>query len=182
MQASTLPVELISFTGNFIESKSVIQLNWSTASELNNQNFEVERMDENNQFIKIGEVDGSGNSSSLRKYTFDDKEYVNGDNYYRLKQNDYDGNYQYSDIILIRAAKEETTSNTIKVWMNQQTLTITAALPVSATVYNLNGQIAMLLNSNETQYNTDLSSLPNGVYVVYTTDVNGNKQTFKIVK
>lgn len=66
MQASTLPVELISFTGNFIESKSVIQLNWATASELNNQNFEVERMDENNQFIKIGEVQGSGNSASLK--------------------------------------------------------------------------------------------------------------------
>jgi hypothetical protein len=90
---------------------------------LNNQNFEVERMDENNQFIKIGEVQGSGNSASLKKYTFDDKEYVNGDNYYRLKQNDYDGNYQYSDIILIRAAKEVTSANTIKAWMSQQTLT-----------------------------------------------------------
>ena len=182
LPVSTLPVQLTSLAGNFIEPKKVIQLDWSTASEMNCKNFEIERMDENNQFIKIGEVQGSGNSASLKKYTFDDKEYVNGDNYYRLKQNDYDGNYQYSDIILIRAAKEVTSANTIKAWMSQQTLNITAALPVNASVYTLNGQLAMFLNNNETQYNTDMSGLPNGVYVVYATDNNGNKQTFKIVK
>ncbi|MBK6273447.1 MAG: T9SS type A sorting domain-containing protein [Saprospirales bacterium] len=149
---------------------------------MNCKNFEIERMDENNQFVKIGEVNGSGNSSSIKKYTFDDREYINGDNYYRLKQNDFNGNYQYSDIVLIKATKEETTTNTIKAWINQQTLSITATLPINASVYNLNGQLAMSLNNNETQYSTDLSSLPNGVYVVYTTDINGNKETFKIIK
>ena len=139
-------------------------------------------MDENNQFVKIGEVNGSGNSSSIKKYTFEDREYINGDNYYRLKQNDFNGNYQYSDIVLIKATKEETTTNTMKAWINQQTLTITATLPVNASVYNLNGQLAMLLNNNETQYNTDMSGLPNGVYVVYATDNNGNKETFKVIK
>jgi hypothetical protein len=181
MPMSTLPVELTSFTGNFIESKNVIQLDWTTASEIHCKNFEVERMDENNQFIKIGEVDGCGNSSSLKKYTFDDRDYVNGNNYYRLKQNDDDGKYQYSDIILIKADKELITNN-IKAWISQQTLTITATLPINASVYNLNGQLAMSLNNNETQYSTDLSSLPNGVYVVYTTDINGNKETIKIIK
>jgi hypothetical protein len=182
LPVSTLPVQLTSLAGNFIEPKKVILLDWSTASEMNCKNFEIERMDENNQFVKIGEVNGSGNSSSIKKYTFDDREYVNGDNYYRLKQNDFNGNYQYSDIVLIKATKEETTTNTIKAWINQQTLSITATLPINASVYNLNGQLAMSLNNNETQYSTDLSSLPNGVYVVYTTDINGNKETIKIIK
>jgi hypothetical protein len=181
MPMSTLPVELTSFTGNFIESKNVIQLDWTTASEIHCKNFEVERMDENNQFIKIGEVDGCGNSSSLKKYTFDDRDYVNGNNYYRLKQNDDDGKYQYSDIILIKADKELITNN-IKAWISQQTLTITATLPINASICNLNGQLAMSLNNNETQYSTDISALPNGVYVVYTTDINGNKETIKIIK
>lgn len=182
MPMSTLPVELTSFTGNFIPSKEVIQLDWSTASEMNCKNFDVERMDENNQFVKIGEVSGSGNSTSLRNYTFNDKEYNDGENYYRLKQNDVDGKYQYSDIILIRATKETITDNNIKAWINQQTLTITATSPINAQVYYLNGQLAMLLNNNDTQYSTDISDLPNGVYVVQTTDINGNKKAFKVIK
>jgi hypothetical protein len=182
MPLNTLPVELVSFTGHFEESKDAVLLDWITASENNCYNFEIEKLDDNGNFFKIGEVKGSGNSSVLKQYTFDDNKYKKGDNTYRLKQNDYDGNYEYSKVILIKVDKENVSKNSIKTWVNQQTLTITATLPVNASIYNLKGQSAIASNNFNTQHNIDVSTLPSGVYIVNTIDENGNKALFKIIR
>jgi Secretion system C-terminal sorting domain len=92
-----LPVELLSFSG-MVENTTVI-LKWKTATEVSNYGFEVERCNDKN-WMKIGFVEGHGNSNSPREYFFTDKSIVGGNKFkYRLKQVDTDGQFEYSDII-----------------------------------------------------------------------------------
>ena len=182
MPLSTLPVELTSFTGKFIEEKNANELKWTTASEINNKNFEIERMDINNQFINIGEVAGNGNSNTINNYVFEDIDFNDGDNYYRLKQNDYDGKVNYSNIIFIKSKKIVQNNNNIKAWLSQQTLNISSQQPINAEIYSINGKVEMILNNANTTYNVDITQLSKGIYIVHTTDLFGNKKVFKIIK
>lgn len=93
-----LPIELLTFNGK-LESNSV-KLSWTTASEINNSYFEIEKSIDDNLFTHLVTINGAGNSNSLKSYsTYDDK--PNKINYYRLKQVDFDGNYTYSNIIAV---------------------------------------------------------------------------------
>ncbi len=78
-------------------------LNWSTLTEINNELFEIERsFDPSKGFKKIGEVDGNGTSSTLIDYEFEDRDIsLSGTYYYRLKQIDFNGDYEYSEVIAI---------------------------------------------------------------------------------
>ncbi|KAA9325395.1 T9SS type A sorting domain-containing protein [Adhaeribacter soli] len=94
-----LPVELMSFKGQ--QTNEGIALKWSTASEINNDRFEVERSADGRHFETIGTVRGSGNSNSRIDYTFLDKQPAKGINYYRLNQIDYDGTNAHSKVIRV---------------------------------------------------------------------------------
>jgi hypothetical protein len=94
---TVIPVELISFTATS-NGKEVI-LSWSTATELNNQLFEVQRSFEGSEFATIGFVYGKGTTTERQDYIYKDKISTDGKYFYRLKQIDYLGNYEYSDII-----------------------------------------------------------------------------------
>jgi len=89
-----LPVELISFTSS-ISGKNVT-LNWSTSSELNNSHFEVERLSNNaSNWVNIGVVNGNGTSNNVNHYSFSDNNLSTGKYNYRLKQTDFNGNFEY---------------------------------------------------------------------------------------
>ncbi|HOE04451.1 MAG TPA: lamin tail domain-containing protein [Bacteroidales bacterium] len=93
----TLPVEWLSLQAeNIFED---IELEWRTASETNNSGFVVEHAGSDFQFSSIGFIKGSGNSSDVNAYQFLHNKPGNGVHYYRLKQLDFDGNYQYSGIV-----------------------------------------------------------------------------------
>ncbi|MDO6392240.1 GDSL-type esterase/lipase family protein [Pontibacter sp. BT731] len=94
-----LPVELTSFTGTL--SKVEVLLEWTTASELDNGYFQVERMQEGQPFSPIGRVDGNGTSSLSHRYSFRDKSAPAGLLYYRLRQVDTDGTYSYSKVVAV---------------------------------------------------------------------------------
>ena len=99
---STVPVELISFNASVFNNS--VQLNWITASEINNMGFEIERSQKSkvksqNGWERIGFVNGNGTSTKVQTYTFTDINPLNGKLYYRLKQIDYDGTFEYSSII-----------------------------------------------------------------------------------
>ena len=89
-----IPVELNSFTAS-ANGKEVI-LNWSTATELNNQGFVVQRKFGDNSFKTIGSVKGHGTTTSPNNYTYIDKLLTAGKYLYRLKQIDFGGKYEYS--------------------------------------------------------------------------------------
>ncbi len=93
-----LPVELLSFDATR-KNRDEVQLDWSTASELNNNGFEVERMLENeNEFQQIAFVAGNGTTSNTSYYELLDDNSYTGISYYRLKQVDFDGTSSYSPI------------------------------------------------------------------------------------
>ncbi|TDJ56488.1 MAG: T9SS type A sorting domain-containing protein, partial [Ignavibacteria bacterium] len=93
-----LPVELTSFAANVNNNGDVI-LNWTTASELNNQLFEIERRSEEGQYLMIGYVNGHGTTTESQEYSYIDNTVETGTYFYRLKQIDFLGTYEYSDEI-----------------------------------------------------------------------------------
>ena len=98
---NALPVELVSFTGVAYKTNNV--LSWQTASELNNDYFEVQKSLEGKDFQTIGLVKGIGTSSTGGLYSFTDYEPAKGIQYYRLKQVDYNGDHHISNTILVRS-------------------------------------------------------------------------------
>ncbi|OHX68354.1 T9SS type A sorting domain-containing protein [Flammeovirga pacifica] len=96
-----LPVELVTFHGT-INDNDEVELYWETATELNNSHFEIEASSDGRNYSKIGEVDGNGNSSVLIEYDFvvNHKQSTKFKKY-RLKQVDFDGAFEYSNIVNI---------------------------------------------------------------------------------
>ncbi|MBK8874990.1 MAG: hypothetical protein IPN13_14150 [Bacteroidetes bacterium] len=94
-----LPIELISFDGKANGSQNILK--WTTGSEFNNDYFTVLRSKNGVDFESIGNVDGSGNSTSTLNYYFVDEQPYNGYNYYQLQQTDFDGQSALSRIVSI---------------------------------------------------------------------------------
>ncbi len=101
--ADPLPVELISF---YAETEgNNIKLVWETATELNNYGFEIEQKFETGNWKKIGFIFGHGNSNSPKHYSFINKNPGYGKSFYRLKQIDFDGAFDYSDSVEVSSIK-----------------------------------------------------------------------------
>ena len=93
-----LPVELGSFNAHVFQDE--VQLKWITMTEVNNYGFDIERKVNVFEWCKIGFVEGNGNSNSPKTYTFFDNNLIGGNNfYYRLKQIDTDGGFEYTEIL-----------------------------------------------------------------------------------
>ncbi|MBE9463282.1 T9SS type A sorting domain-containing protein [Dyadobacter subterraneus] len=100
-----LPVTLISFTGERLNESSVLLL-WQTSEEVNNDYFQIERtLNPSIGFQTVGVVKGAGSSKSAVKYQTTDPNDNSDYTYYRLKQVDFDGSYQYSSIVAVKGSK-----------------------------------------------------------------------------
>lgn len=97
MQPIPTPVELIAFGAH--AAGRVVQLNWTTASERNNDHFTVERGFDGGSFNELGHVKGAGNSQQVLHYGFTDEDPREGMNYYRLRQVDFDGGWKLSEAV-----------------------------------------------------------------------------------
>ncbi|MDF1676087.1 MAG: T9SS type A sorting domain-containing protein [Vicingaceae bacterium] len=107
-----LPIELLSFTGEAIEETNV--LNWTTTSEINNDFFIIEASIDAENFSSIGTIAGAGNSNEVLNYQFTDNNPKNKTMYYRLKQVDFDGKWENSEIVAI----ERVSLGTINIFPN----------------------------------------------------------------
>ena len=95
--STLLPVELSSFTSSVI--KREVTLNWTTASERNNSGFDIERSNQTaNEWTKVGNVSGNGTTNSSVNYLFTDRGLASGSYNYRLKQIDFNGNFEYFNL------------------------------------------------------------------------------------
>lgn len=102
-----LPVELLSLQA--IPKRDFISVEWVTASEKNNAGFDLERSLNGTEFVKIGFVTGHGTTSQLHEYSFEDSNLKKGTRYYyRLRQVDYDGNFEHSKIVSAMLGDEST--------------------------------------------------------------------------
>jgi hypothetical protein len=114
--AIQLPVELTAFSASVINK--AVELNWETATEVNNYGFEIERSQmsnvKNEMWEKIGFVVGHGNSNSTKKYLFVDNSIFPGSYKYRLKQIDTHGSFEYSKIIEVQYAITPTETSLVQ--------------------------------------------------------------------
>lgn len=170
---SILPVELLYFTAKAQGSQSLLE--WKTASEINNSHFEIERSNDAIQFEKIGEVAGSGNSNIEIHYQFTDELPISGINYYRLKQVDYDGAFEYSNIVSVYF--EDLLS--ISVFPNPSSQQIFVQMKenrqdLRLQIFNITGQLLLesTLPKGDSRAAMDVSALPRGTYFVR---VNGDQ-------
>src|SRR5258706_8470510 len=94
-----LPVEMLFLQAEVINNSS-IELTWATAIEVNNSGFQVERSADGQNWAQIGWVNGNNNSTVQIDYSYNDITVAAGTRYYyRLKQIDYDGQFEYTDIV-----------------------------------------------------------------------------------
>lgn len=107
-----LPIELANFTGNAVDNS--VLLSWETASEHNNDFFELERSTDGVSFSLLSKIDSKakeGNSLRNLKYSAIDEAPIKGISYYRIKQTDFDGKFRYAGIISVNFFKKETDVN-----------------------------------------------------------------------
>ena len=185
-----LPVSLLSFTGKRLDGTSV--LNWETSSEQNNSHFVVERSKDAKSFSavsgKINSKASNGNSSVTLDYTYTDVTPFAGHNYYRLQQNDIDGQQSYSGTVDVYFGNE----TFITLYPNPVTteLNVEINTPKATTVYvkimEATGRIVrtieMSLQAGNNTGKVDLHSLADGVYMVSITNNKGLHYTQTIRK
>lgn len=192
-----IPVEMLSFSAT-VNSNSVV-LNWSTASEINNRVFEIQRAlgsagQNNMEWKTIGSVEGNGTTTEKSNYIFTDKSPVNGVSYYRLKQIDFDGTFKIFNAEMVEFAqvKDYTLEQNYPNPFNPSTVinySIPVAGQVNLKIYNLLGsEVAVLVDEYKEagNYSVEFStedlknSLGSGVYI-YTLKAGSFTQTRKMV-
>lgn len=107
LDCTILPVELVSFDANYVPENDLVDLHWITASERDNERFDVEHSTDGINYEIISTVKGAGNSEYETQYYVIDENPVTGVNYYRLNQWDTDGENKYSEVISVNVLDEE---------------------------------------------------------------------------
>ncbi|KAA0247010.1 MAG: T9SS C-terminal target domain-containing protein [Ignavibacteriae bacterium] len=194
-----LPVELTSFTSKLLNDK--IQLNWVTKTEVNNYGFNVERRINEGEWNTIGFVEGNRTTTESKEYSFSDKDiYAGGSKFqYRLKQIDFDGSFEYSDVVEVGVvANQFELSQNYPNPFNPST-TIRFSLPkdtqLKINIYNMLGELVKTLAEGTYQAgyhkvtfsalggstsNGNVSLLPSGVYI-YRIESNEFVQVKKMI-
>ncbi|HEY8936179.1 MAG TPA: T9SS type A sorting domain-containing protein [Cyclobacteriaceae bacterium] len=164
-QLSVLPIELISFTAK--QEEDVVQLNWTTASEKNNDFFTVERSSNGHDFSPILTVKGAGDSKETKQYSATDNSFNSKTTYYRLKQTDYDGKYVYSKTIYIDTEVEELS---IKMYPNPASEKVTITNPgegsMAIAVHNDKGALIFEQETEAELLEIQVSDWQEGIYIV----------------
>ena len=164
LNQSNVPVELTRFRLYTPDpAAQTVFLDWQTASEQNNSHFEVQYSTNGMDFKTIGIVNGNGTTTENSDYFFVDKNPSNGINYYRLKQVDFNGQFEYSTVKSIVIEKEK------GIDLKGNILRTTS----TASIYNPQGQLITSFN-----HQFDITSLSSGIYFVR----SENHQTFKFIK
>jgi len=186
-----LPVKLSSFYARSFNNH--IELNWMTSAEKDNKNFEVERSADGITFENIGMVKGAGNSNVNLKYTFTDNNPFDGVNYYRLKQNDFNGTYTYTQVVLVDRGGDK---------LNLKLKPIVFPVPANDVLHvdlkneqNTQAKIIVTdilgsevlvekVDADETNfiYPLPVSSLVKGIYMIAIEQSNGDKVTLRFIK
>ena len=175
-----IPVEMTSFTAAVAGGN--VELNWTTATETNNQGFQVERSN-GGEFTSVGYVAGHGTTTETQNYIFTDRDVPVGSYSYRLKQVDFDGTFEYSDVVEaeVAAPVEFALDQNYPNPFNPSTkisFRLAADSKVSLKVFDVLGQEVMTLINNELtagshQVDFDASGLNSGVYF-YKIEATGN--------
>jgi hypothetical protein len=188
-----LPIKLISFDAKIVENR--VDLNWSTASEVNNDYFTIERSINGIDFHSIYTTKGAGNSSIKINYSASDDSFPQEDCYYRLKQTDYDGKFTYSTIRFVKRNKTQAQESNLTIttvapnpFVNGFSLNYSSAFATEGVFLLINTSGVTVFNErlnifkgfNKYEF-TDNINLPSGSYFA-TISVNGKNISKRIYK
>ena len=166
-----LPVEFLSFDG--ANEGSDNRLQWVTATEVNNDRYEIERSSNGFHWLTIGEVEGQGNALVESYYEYLDEDAKCNNCYYRLKQVDYDGEFEYSPVIVLQTNRE----TSFEMYPNPAVNFVNIDVPqgaVSARVFDAAGMVVLSLSLEEqTQVQVDVAALARGQYFVVLSGASG---------
>lgn len=169
---TNLPIELISFQAQY--NNQVIDLTWTTATELNNDYFVVEVSTDGVNFDFVGHLKGAGTSNEMNTYSMTDAHAKSGVSYYRLMQVDYDGATTYFNMVMVQ--KEEAQELNVNVYPNPvrsgSNLNIQSSSNVSIEIYNSNGQRVQMHKSESVIVTLSTSGLAKGFYFIKIYDGN----------
>ncbi|NUM72052.1 MAG: T9SS type A sorting domain-containing protein [Ignavibacteriaceae bacterium] len=181
-----IPVELVSFAA--AASGNAVELNWLTVTETNNMGFEIEKSTDGKNFSKIGFVNGNGTTTGYSFYKFSDLNPAAGVNYYRLKQIDFDGSFEYSNVTEadFEVISDFALANNYPNPFNPSTkisFTVPEQAKVKLEVFNAAGELVSVLADQEFAKGNysitfDASNLSSGMYIYKMTAVSGNGKNF----
>lgn len=160
-----LPVTLVSFEGKSENNQT--KLVWKTTEETNNKGFEIERSTDARTFETIGFVDGNGDTKEVKTYHYTDPDPL-AITYYRLKQLDYDGKFEYSKTIVVRADRTN-----VNIYPNpaQEELTVEGVVTNEAvSIFTQTGK-AVVVNAKLSGGKLDVKDLKEGIYTIKIGDV-----------
>lgn len=174
--SNPLPVALMDFVA--LREGDHIALYWTTASEINNDGFEIEKSFDSENYQQIGFVEGNGTSDFEHKYYYEDKE-RNCGAYYRLKQIDFDGKYEYSNSVTANCGLEALVDIYPNPINDNEQFTINlnpdidAEARIIATIYDLTGQkiinTSAKANNIQSKINQDIIDINKGSYILLLT-------------
>lgn len=175
--STTLPVSLFDFNGHR-QSKDVV-LNWSTRQEINSASFDIER-NSNGNWEAIGNVPAKGNSNDVSNYAYTDINPAGAVLLYRLKMNDADGNFKYSNIIRIVTANSVDITSYPNPFNSLVNLSISSPGNQQAIVklYDVAGKMLLtetknLFSGNNSFSVTGLEKFSKGIYFLEIKNING---------
>ncbi|MFL5744709.1 MAG: T9SS type A sorting domain-containing protein [Niastella sp.] len=179
---SALPVLFNSFYAT--KSNNNVVLNWSTAMEHNNKNFEVQRSFDGSTWTVIAIMLGAGSSDNITQYSYTDKNMTAAVAYYRIRQVDIDGKYEYSTIKAIRsnettqAAKIYASGNTVNIEFNQEIKN-----KVTIRIIDMNGQVIGQKDNQQASYRItmNMNNHITGMYIVQLNDNAGWNEAKKVI-
>lgn len=178
MSNAQLPVELLAFTG--IHSKNQTLLEWTTASELNNEGFEIQHSIDGKNWNNLSFIQGYGTTNDLQYYQYVHRNAEVGMHYYRLKQIDYDDNFELSKTIAIQIRGKK---GIVGLYPNPAVdyLTITNGEGI-ATIYNQLGQKMRVWSIGKEQSEASLLDLNPGQYILSIRKANGLVKNQRFIK
>jgi hypothetical protein len=166
--STVLPIQLVYFRATKLND--FVKLTWQTATETDNNYFQIERSFDGMVFTPIGRVNSQGNTSSGFSYSFIDSFPQTGNNYYRLRQVDINGRATLSDTVVVQFSTG--ISNVIKVFptitsgiIKVQLLNSSDALK-EIVLYDITGAISMYYTGNGLLHQLNLSNLANATYIL----------------
>ena len=157
-------------------------LEWQTANEENNKGFNIQHSLDGENWETIDFVQGHGTIQEVQDYTYTDETPPAGINYYRLKQVDFDGQFEYSNIVNVHY-EAESTNDELSVFPNpiSDELNIINGEGI-ATIYNILGQPVKQFTVNSRQFAMNTGDLPKGQYILHIFRQNGMVVTRQFVK
>lgn len=170
-----LPVELVKFVANTTSGKVILE--WQTASETVNEGFEIQRRAESGAWQTLAFIPGRGTTTQTTNYRWTDENPPAGTIYYRLRQRDFDGTFEYSKVISIEVNTDQAQ---LKLWPNPAKDQLEILLP-EADYWNLEllsvtGQSLGLFRFQDRRFNLALEGMKPGVYFVIAE--NGTHQQY----